>query len=205
LSKRKEIIKVANTVKSKWDKIDGLFNNAGILLEKAIYSEQGNEMQFEVNALTPYFLTTELKPLLDKSEKPFVVNTATGAMHKQKAIDVKELKRPKKFVKLLGSYLNSKFALVLLMNHLAKNWSNVRIVSIDPGSIKTKMTSGSGMPAWLKPIRNLLFSKPEKGANKIYNAAFNADFQDKSGIYISGKIQPIQHQLTDSELEQMIN
>lgn len=205
LSKRKEIIRVAEDIKSKWDKMDGLFNNAGVLMDKAVYSENGNELQFEVNALSPYFLTSALKPLLDKSEKPFVVNTATGGMHKQKVLDLEELKRPKKFVKLLGSYMNSKFALVQLMNHLAKDWSNIRIISVDPGPNKTKMTGGSGMPAWLKPIRNVFFPKPTKGANKIYSAAFNEEFQDKSGIYISGKIQAIKYELTDSAVEQMTN
>ena len=31
LSKREEVEKVTNEIKSKWDKIDGLFNNAGVL------------------------------------------------------------------------------------------------------------------------------------------------------------------------------
>lgn len=208
LSKRGDVYKVAEEVKAKWDNIDGLFNNAGVLLEKAVYSEKGNEMQFEVNALTPYFLTKELKPLFDKSDNAFVVNTATGAMHKQKSLDIDNLKRPKKFVKLMGSYMNSKFALVLLMNHLGKEWSNsnIRVINVDPGPNKTGMTAGSGMPFWLKPIRNLFFPAPIKGANKIYDAAFSPSFSGKTGIYITGdKINEVQYQLNDSEFKNMLD
>ncbi|MEL6636505.1 MAG: SDR family NAD(P)-dependent oxidoreductase [Bacteroidota bacterium] len=205
LSKRSELAKVAEEIQGKWDRVDGLFNNAGLLAEKATYSEQGNEMQFEVNALTPYFLAQALRPLLDRAERAFVVNTATSGLHRQKALDVAELKRPKKFVKLMGSYLNSKFALVLLMNHLAAEWPEVRVVNVDPGPNKTKMTSGSGMPFWLVPIRNLFFAKPTAGAGKIYDAAFQPAFQDQTGIYITGgQVKAIKVRLSEAELVAML-
>lgn len=205
LSKRDDIQKVVQKIVSKWTKIDGVFNNAGVLLDKAYYSEQGNEMHFEVNTLTPYFLVEALKPLLDNSKNPFVVNTATSGLHTKKALNIKELKQPSKFVKLVGSYMESKFALVLIMNYIARKWSNIRIVSVAPGAVKTKMTSGKGMPFWLKPIRNLFFSSPEKGAEKIYKAAFNQKFVGKSGIYINGNILPIQYKLTDAEFNEIIS
>lgn len=206
LSKRKEVVAVADRIAAKWEKVDGLFNNAGVLLEKAIYSEQGNEMQFEVNALTPYLLTQALIPLLDKSDHPFVVNTATGGLHRQKSLDIENLKRPKKFVKLIGSYLNSKFAMVLLMNHLATQWPEIRIINVDPGPNKTKMTSGSGMPFWLVPFRNLFFVKPIVGGNKIYDGAFKKDFLDESGIYITGnKIQALKYELAPAEVQEILN
>lgn len=206
LSKQADITQVAKNIHEKWDKIDGLFNNAGLLAGKAYYSERGYEMQFEVNAIAPYLLTQQLKPLLDKTDKPFVINTATAAMHKQKPLDFKDLKKPKKFVKLMGSYMKSKFALVLLMNHLAAQWPNIRIATMNPGPNKTAMTSGSGMPGWLLPIRNLLFPDPTKGGKLLYYSAFNTQFQGKSGIYITGnKIKPIKVTLTPEEVQEMVN
>lgn len=205
LSIQKEVVKVASEVKEKWTKLDGIFNNAGVLLDKAYYSGQGNEMHFEVNALAPYILINELKPLLEKSEKPFVINTATGGMESKKSIDIDELKQPKKFVKLLGSYMQSKFAMTLLLNNFAKVNENIRVAHLNPGAIKTKMTSGSGMPALLKPIRNLLFSSPEKGANRIYNVAFDAKYAEQTGFFVNegGKIKSFKKALTKSELNQL--
>lgn len=204
LSKRQNLLNVADQIKAKWPLIDGVFHNAGVLLDKAYYSEQGNEMHFEVNSLAPYFLSVELKPWLDKADHPFIVNTATDAMHRQKPMDIPDLKKPRKFVKLIGSYMRSKYAMVLLMNHLAKEWPNVRIASVAPGAIKTKMTAGAGMPFFLVPIRNLFFSSPEAGADKLYQAAFDKQFANSSGIYLlKGKVRPIRHQLNAKELAEI--
>ncbi len=206
LSKQQEVKKVANDIKAQWERIDGLFNNAGVLLDQAYYSDQENEMQFEVNTLSVYLLTQELKPLLDQAKNPFIVNTTTGGLNNQSSLDIENLKRPKKFVKLIGSYMHSKLAMTLLMNQLAKTWNNVHIVSVDPGPNKTGMTAGNGVPFWLKPFARFFFSSPTKGAQKLYNGAFNEQFKGKSGIYITGdKIKNIKISLQKSEVEKIVS
>ncbi len=205
LSKRNEIEEVVQQILSKWEKIDGLFNNAGLLLDKLYYSDYGNELQLEVNAISPYLLTQSLLPLLEKGDHSFVVNTATGGLNNKKSIDIPAFKKPKKFTKLLGSYLDSKLVMVLLMNQLSKEWKSIRFVSVNPGAIKTKMTAGSGMPFWLKPIRNLFFKSPKHGAQNLYNAAFDSKYKE-SGIFISeGKIQPMKIQITKDEVDQLFD
>ncbi|MEM1321594.1 MAG: SDR family NAD(P)-dependent oxidoreductase [Bacteroidota bacterium] len=200
LSKRNEIENVTHQIKSSWEKIDGIFNNAGLLLDKLYLSDHGNELQLEVNGISPYLLTQALKPLLEKGDRPFVVNTATGGLNNKKSINIPAFKKPKKFTKLLGSYMDSKLIMVLLMNHLDKKWKNIRFVSVNPGAIKTKMTAGTGMPFWLKPIRNLFFMSPQRGAENLYNAAFDPKYQD-SGIFISeGKIRPMKVEITKEEI-----
>ncbi|MEL6866731.1 MAG: SDR family NAD(P)-dependent oxidoreductase [Bacteroidota bacterium] len=205
LSKRDDIEQVAQQIQNKWEKVDGLFNNAGLLLDKLYYSDYGNELQLEVNGISPYLLTKALKPLLDKAEQPFVVNTATGGLNNKKSVDIPAFRKPEKFTKLLGSYMDSKLILVLLMNDLSKDkdWAKVRFVNVNPGAIKTKMTAGSGMPFWLKPIRNLLFKSPEHGAKNLYQAAFDSKYQE-SGIFISeGKIRPMKYVITKAEIAQL--
>lgn len=205
LSKRDEIETVANQIKSSWEKLDGLFNNAGLLLDKLYYSDYGNELQLEVNGISPYLLTKALKPLLDRAEQPLVVNTATGGLNNKKSINIPAFKKPKKFTKLLGSYMDSKLIMVLLMNHLDKEWKDIRFVSVNPGAIKTKMTSGTGMPFWLKPIRNLFFMSPKRGGESLYKAAFDAKYKG-SGIFISeGKIRPMKYEITEVEINQLLD
>ncbi|MEM6844619.1 MAG: SDR family NAD(P)-dependent oxidoreductase, partial [Bacteroidota bacterium] len=203
-SKRNEIDKVVKDIKSSWDKLDGLFNNAGILTDKLYYSDYGNELQLEVNGISPYLLTKGLLPLLEKGENSFVVNTATSGLNGKKSFDISSFKKPKKFTKLLGSYIDSKLTMVLLMNHLSEEWKKIRFVSVDPGAIKTKMTAGSGMPFWLKPIRNLFFKSPKDGAENLYKEAFNKKNQ-RSGIYISGgNVKDMQVSIKTEELVELM-
>jgi NAD(P)-dependent dehydrogenase (short-subunit alcohol dehydrogenase family) len=204
LSKDDEILDVIKRITDKWNTVDVLFNNAGLLTDKAYYSAQGNEMQFEVNTMAPYILTYGLKVLLEKSHFSTVITTSTYGMHKTKKLDIEELKRPKRFVKLLGSYKASKFASVLMMNHFAKEYPKIMVRMVDPGANKTKMTSGAGMPKWLILLRNLFFSEPKKGAEKLYSGAFNKNFTDKNAVYITNnKIKPTQKELSLSEVVQI--
>ena len=204
LSKRDQILRVAEEISNRWPHIDVIFNNAGVLLDKLNFSDYGNELQLEINAISPYLLTTALLPLLGKAETPLVVNTATAGLNSKKSINIEAFKRPPKFTKLTGSYMDSKFALVLLMNYLNKTTEGIRFVSLNPGAIKTKMTAGDGMPFWLKPIRNLLFKSPGQGAENIYNAAFGKNTPG-SGIYLSnGKPKEIKVSLTQDQVEELV-
>ena len=186
LSNQKSILDVAKNISNQWNKIDVLYNNAGVLLDANYDSPQGNELHFEVNTLAPIILSHGLKHLLDKSENPIIVNTVTGGMHQQRKLDTTTFINPIKFTKLLGAYMQSKLALAIWMNELAKSWKNIRIINVDPGPNKTKMTKGDGMPSWLLPLRNLFFSKPTKGGNLLYQGAFDNKHQGKSGVYLSG-------------------
>ncbi len=181
LARRDQITAVAEQIAASWGQLDGLFNNAGVLLDQLYFSDYGNELQLEVNGISPYLLTQALLPLLEKGKQPIVVNTATGGLHTKPAVNNTAFKKPKKFIKLLGSYIDS-----------------------NPGAIKTKMTAGSGMPFWLKPIRNLFFKSPASGAHNLYQAAFDAKYQ-KSGILISeGKIRPMKYTLSEAEINQLL-
>lgn len=204
LSKRGDIIHVAKQISEQWDSIDALFNNAGVLLDQLYYAESGNEMHLEVNGIAPYLLTEQLLPLLKKGNNPTVVSTATAAMNKKNEINVALVKKPVKFKKLVGSYMDSKLALVLLMNSLSKENSAIRFVSINPGAIKTKMTAGDGMPGWLKPLRNLLFKSPEVGGKNLYDAGFGDRYKG-TGIYINGgKILPMKLEITEEQKKELL-
>ncbi|MBV6646532.1 MAG: SDR family oxidoreductase [Cyclobacteriaceae bacterium] len=205
LSVRDDIDRISKELAEHFPFVDILFNNAGVLLDDLYYSKQGNEMHFEVNTLAPYYLMTGISPLLAKSENGLVVNTLTDGLHHRKELDVADLLKPKKFKKLFGSYMKSKHALLLLMNDYAQQEKNFRIINVGPGPNKTNMTGGTGMPAFLKLIRNLIFPPPTKGANYLFNAAFNKDHESSSGIYLSfGKVRPINLKLSPTDKSSLL-
>ena len=205
LSNQREVETVGLAIRSKWEKVDILFNNAGVLLPDLRYSNQGNEMHYEVNTLAPYLLTIALKDLFLPSASPVIINTVTDTLQNQKTIDIDELRYPTKFKKLFGAYMQSKLALTLLMNQLAKDWKGVRIINVSPGPNKTKMTAGEGMPVWLKPIRNLFFAKPTKGAQLLYQAAFDERHRHQTGVYLQkNKGQKLPLTISEEQKNQLL-
>src|SRR5436190_23872599 len=51
LSNQESILAVAKSITDKWQKVDILFNNAGVLNGEKTFSVQQNEMHYEVNTL----------------------------------------------------------------------------------------------------------------------------------------------------------
>lgn len=201
LADQRQVRSVAADIVARWGVVDVVFNNAGVLLDDIYQSPQGNEMHFEVNTLSPYLLTTVLEPALRAAEQPVVINTVTDGLHKQKALKLDELIAPTKFRKLIGPYLQSKLALTILMADLNRSWADVRIASVTPGPNKTGMTAGSGMPGLLKPLRNLMFAEPSKGAGLLYDAAFSGALD---GYVAKGKRKQLKFDLSAADKQQLL-
>ncbi|MEM7143226.1 MAG: SDR family NAD(P)-dependent oxidoreductase [Actinomycetota bacterium] len=163
---------------SERGRLDRFVNNAGVLMGEKVMSAHGVEMSAQVNTLAPYLFGRLLRPVMEGGTTVLVT---TGGINKAKALDLDELTDPTEFTKLFGSYVQSKLAATAVMNAFAHEDPASTYLSIEPGAVKTPMTSGDGMPRWLVPIRNLFFSTPEKGAAKIYDAIGG---DHPSGAYI---------------------
>lgn len=200
LSDQASVLQLASSVKTSWDRLDILYNNAGVLLDDFYESKQGNEMHLEVNTLAPYILTNALKSLFEQANQPLVVNTLTGGLHNKKKLKTEVFTRDVSFKKLFGAYLESKFATGLFFRELQNHIPRLRVINVDPGPNKTKMTKGSGVPKVLLLLRNLIFSGPEKGGKLLYQAAFDPKHQEESYAYItSNKKKPWKYQLSEAE------
>ena len=148
-------------------RIDRLVNNAGVLLGERVMSRHGVEMHAQVNTVAPYLFGRLLAPSMNGG---MIAVITTNGIDRAKRLAVGELADPPTFKKLFGPYVQSKLAATALMAAFAREYPHVTFRSAEPGAVKTQMTSGDGMPGWLVPIRNVLFSTPEKGAQRIYDA-----------------------------------
>ena len=174
LSDQKSIVDIADEIIKKWHNVDIIFNNAGVLLDSIYLSKQENEMHFEVNTLAPLILSMKIWEKTKEKKEIKIINTVTDFLHKQKKLVSK----------------------TILMNDWGKKEEKVMVYHVTPGPTKTKMTSGPGMPIWLKPIRNLFFAMPKKSASHLYNVAFNKNLSDESGSFIQkGKVYSIPFQI----------
>ena len=202
LSDQAQVRNAAQEIRDKWPRVDRLFNNAAVLVSGRKKSKQGNELHFEVNALAPYLLTTELKPLLLNSADAIVITTVTDGMHRRKLRTDQILNNDYKRGMML--YAQSKQAAMLLMNDLAKSWQGVKFLAVNPGQNKTKMTTADA-PGIIKYLARFFFSEPEVGSQRIYSAGFNERFTSENGVYITGdKVVAVKYGLSPQDKEALL-
>jgi NAD(P)-dependent dehydrogenase (short-subunit alcohol dehydrogenase family) len=66
-------------IKSKYNRIDVLCNNAGVMALKDVSTKDGYDIQMQTNHLSHFLLTKELLPLIQKSSDGRIVNHSSMA------------------------------------------------------------------------------------------------------------------------------
>ena len=165
---KQEIIPV---IRSKFDKLDILINNAGYLVNKPFDQIEAEEMEMtlKINFMIPWQLIQSLLDLLAKSGKSHVINISSiGGMQGS-------VKFPG-----LSAYSSAKGALGILTECLAAELSDkgISFNCLALGSVQTEMFKMAfpGYKAQLKP-------------EEI--ATFIADFALNGNKYFNGKILPV--------------
>ncbi len=67
------------TIKAKYDVLDVLVNNAGVMAFKDEATKDGYDVQMQTNVLSHFLITKELFPLLKKSKEARIVNHSSMA------------------------------------------------------------------------------------------------------------------------------
>lgn len=132
--------KCADEFKRRYERIDVLINNAGVLPQERQESKDGIELNLAVNFLAPFLLTSLLLPLLKQSAPSRIINVSSS-MHKEGKINFDDLENKEHFDKYVA-YSQSKLAL-LLVNKLLSNdldGTGVTVNALHPGIVSTEMT-----------------------------------------------------------------
>jgi NAD(P)-dependent dehydrogenase (short-subunit alcohol dehydrogenase family) len=179
LSSKKSILAACQQIRASYTSIDMLINNAGLwVFGDKKTTEEGHELTFMVNVIAPWLLIHELKPLLNKSPDPKVINTAS-ALH-QGNINFEDIEFNEKFSGF-KAYRQSKLSLILLTRYLAIQNPEWTIVSQHPGLVSTGLGREGG---WLSNAFFRLFGKsPEKGAATLIMLMEENKLNIKSGEY----------------------
>jgi len=172
-----EAIKVmAGQIIKEVPKLDILINNAGVYKSCVAQNKAGIDMRFAVNYLAPFLLTNLLLPLLKKETNSRIINLSSAAQ----APVSSEVLFGKKHTSVHESYAQSKLALMMWSAHLAKEESDLNVISVNPGSLlNTKMVKeGFGFHR----------SSADKGGNILYNLAVSEKYEQASGKYFDNDI-----------------
>lgn len=191
LSSLAAVRKLAADIQSKYQKLDVLINNAGVLPQTREESLDGIELNLAVNFLAPFLLTNLLLPLLKNANGARVINVSS-TVHNEGTIDFDDLESKKHFDRY-QAYGQSKLALILWSKLAAKEFKDrgVTINCLHPGVIGTEMTMQYVRE--LNPIKAFLFSltfvSEKKGAETAIYLASSPDVKDVTGQYFIKKRQ----------------
>jgi NAD(P)-dependent dehydrogenase (short-subunit alcohol dehydrogenase family) len=159
-------------------RLDGLVNNAGIMMPPLEHTVQGFESQFGVNHLGPFALTALLLPVLMATKGARVVNTSSVA-HRGGDIDFNDINAEQGYNRA-KRYGQSKLANLLfsmeLQRRLEAAESSVISVACHPGIADTELSRH--MPGILKltaPLVNKFFNTSVEGAWPTLMAATSDD------------------------------
>ncbi len=188
LSSQASIRALAATYLEKYDRLDVLINNAGVLFMERSESVDGLEMTFALNHMG-YFLLTDL--LLDKikaSAPARIVNVSSMA-HSRGAINFDDLQAEQKFGGM-DVYSSSKLANILFTTELARrlDGTDVTANSLHPGFVRSNFGDNNGrLMKIVMPIAKLFAINTDKGAETSIYLASSPEVEGVTGLYFVKK------------------
>ncbi len=150
LSKLSSVREFAEKFKSKFEKLDVLINNAGVMMPPYTKTEDGFELQFAANYLGHFLLTGLLLDHLTKTPDSRIVNLSSIA-HKSGKINFDDLHSEKKY-SASGAYSQSKLACLMFTFELERRLENSKhnntiATAAHPGVAITSLMRH--MPKWV--------------------------------------------------------
>lgn len=192
LNNLSHVQQTANEVLQRFDKIDVLVNNAGLMTPHLETTVDGFEKHIGVNYLAHFLWTIKLLPLLKQSDAGRIIHLAS-LMHLGGAIQFDQFftKDVKKF-NGVKAYANSKLANLLFSHALAEELKGTNVTSnaLHPGGVVSDIYRDLPMYQYLA-IRPFLIS-PKRPAKLIYKIALDSAWANQSGQYASLQTPAIQ-------------
>ncbi len=181
-SSQSSIVTFAETFKRKYNRLDVLVNNAGMMSQQRQVTDAGLELTFAVNHLG-YFLTTFLLLDLLKETRDSRIVVVASDLHLRGRIDINNLMHTNDY-NGFTAYSDSKLANLLFTYKLANllDGSDTTINAVHPGVIKTKF--GVEDRSSTKTFSAGRIS-PEEGAKPLIYLSTSPDVQGVSGKYFS--------------------
>ena len=186
----------AEAFKAKYDRLDGLINNAGVMAVPEGKTVDGFETQFGINHLGHFLLAELLLDTLKASAPARIVNVSSaahaGMMGATAEIDFDDLNFEKREYNATAAYNQSKLANLLHAKELAKQLegTGVSAFSVHPGWIRSNLVEG----AFAKFVQNVVMRPFSgmlgtmnwfEGAQTTLHCLLDDDAPKNSGAYYS--------------------
>jgi NAD(P)-dependent dehydrogenase (short-subunit alcohol dehydrogenase family) len=182
------IKRFVNDFRKKYDRLDVLLNNAGIMISPYFLTKDGLEGQNGINHFGHFALTGQLIDLINKTPGSRIVNVSSNA-HKYGKMDFDNLLfEDGKDYSPMKSYSRSKLSNLLftyeLQRKFSSNGTDTIAVAAHPGASKTNLIKYVEDKWWFKvlsPFMGLMAQDAAQGALPQIRAAVDPDV--KGGQY----------------------
>ncbi|MDR6724190.1 NAD(P)-dependent dehydrogenase (short-subunit alcohol dehydrogenase family) [Paenibacillus amylolyticus] len=196
------IRRFAHSFNERYDTLDVLMNNAGVVMVKRKETSDGFEQSIGINHLGHFLLTLLLIPPLRRAQQGRIVNVSSGA-YKAGKIHFEDPHLHKRYNPIKG-YAQSKLANVLFTRILARKVADSRITvnCLHPGAVGTSIgvDRNTGFGTRIMAIVGKLpfFLTPEEGAKTAIYLATSPEVAGVTGKYFyQQKEQKLQAHATE--------
>lgn len=176
ISKEEEVLKMYDFVKSKYNHIDVLINNAAISNDMFIDKKKINDFRkvIDVNLIGTYMVTTIFAKMISNGSIINISSTNAIDTYYPESID----------------YDASKAAIISLTHNFAKYYApNIRVNAICPGWVETDQNALLDNTQRKEINNNILlkrFALPTEIANVVFFVAVEASYINNSIIRVDG-------------------
>ncbi|TCP19158.1 NAD(P)-dependent dehydrogenase (short-subunit alcohol dehydrogenase family) [Scopulibacillus darangshiensis] len=193
----------AKQFKERYQRLDVLVNNAGVVSIKRETTADGFESMIGVNHLGHFLLTNLLLDRLKQAKQGRIVTVSSGA-HKAGNIHFNDPHLSSKYNVVKG-YSQSKLANILFTRELAERLesSSVTANCLHPGAVGTNLgvNRNTGFGKAIHRVLRPFFLTPAEGADTAIYLATSPDVTDNSGEYFyKRKIASISAKARDKAL-----
>jgi retinol dehydrogenase 14 len=188
LSSQAEVRALADEFERRYDRLDVLVNNAGLVQSTRTESVDGLETTFATNHLAPFLLTNLLLDLLKKSAPSRVVTVSSEA-ERWGNIDFDDLQSKKKY-RGFPVYGMTKLANIMFTYELAERLEGTGVTAtcMHPGAVNTRFgTNNTGPMTILFRLSKPFMRTPEQGSDTVIWLASSPDVEGVSGRYYSDR------------------
>jgi NAD(P)-dependent dehydrogenase (short-subunit alcohol dehydrogenase family) len=174
----------------RYDRIDVLVNNAGLVLSERTETEEGFETTFGVNHLGHFLLTDLLLDRIKAGAPARIVNVASRA-HRfaRSGLDFDDLQAAKRY-SAIQAYARAKLANIYFTRELARRLegTGVTVNALHPGGVATGFARDGDVKApfsWLYTLARPFLRSPEKGAETSIYLASTPEVDGVTGRYFA--------------------
>ncbi|XP_030558608.1 dehydrogenase/reductase SDR family member on chromosome X isoform X2 [Drosophila novamexicana] len=186
----KSVRAFAERISQKYQKIDLLLNNAGIMFAPFKLTADGYESHFAINYLGHFMLTHLLLPKLraagQKGKNARIVNVSS-CVNLIGRINYKDINGLKNYYPGTA-YSQSKLAQILFTRHLQTlldaEKAHVQVNVVHPGIVDTDLFEHSATTA-VPFFKKIFFKTPERGSRTVVFAAIDPSIEGLGGTYLS--------------------